>query len=169
VQPYPDAAGRWRMLPYTNIAFSVNGYVSLTGLASLPLLRRRRIRSQQCENALRHESRYLPITRATNLQTFILQPGELSTAETISEIHSAARRITGQQCRPLLQVERQLPQTPHKRKSYISYCYEYNYNRLQSIEQHQAMKRSRLTRTTILPLNAAPTKQRLSADAIRLM
>jgi len=142
------------MRPYTIIAFSVNGYASLTGFASLPLFRRARIRSQQFDNALRHESRYLPIIRATSLKTFILQSGELSRAETISKMHLAARRVTGQQCRRLLQVERQLLHTSNERKSHTVYCNEHKYNRLQSIEQHQAMQRSRLTRMTILPLNA---------------
>jgi len=40
VQPYPYTAGRWRMRPYSRIALSVNGYVSLTGFASLHLFRR---------------------------------------------------------------------------------------------------------------------------------
>jgi len=133
------------MGPYTIIAFSVNGYVSLTGFSSLPLFRWGRISSQQSRNPLRHESRYLPIVRAMSLKTFIPELGELSTAETMSEMQLAARRVTGEQCRQLLQL---------KRKSHISNCYEHNYNRLQSIEQHQAMQRARLTRTTILPLNA---------------
>jgi len=96
----------------------------------------------------------LPIIRATSLRTFILQSGELSKAETISEMHSAVRRVIGQQCRQLLQVERQLLRTSNKRKSRTIYCNKHNYNRLQSIEQHPAMQRARLTRTTILPLNA---------------
>jgi len=110
-------------------------------------------------------------------------------------MHSAARRVTGLQCQQLLQVERQLLQTSDKRKSHTNYCDEHNYNRLQSIEQHQALQRSRLTRTTILPLNAydwrepnekspdddiwvntvilhdqsATTEERLSTNEIRLL
>jgi len=83
------------MCPYTIIAFSVNGYASLTGFASLPLFQRARIRSQQFDNALRHESRYLPITQALSLRICILQSGELARAETISEMYTAAGRVTG--------------------------------------------------------------------------
>jgi len=145
VQPYPCTAGRWRMHPYTITAFSVNGDVSLTGFASLPLFRRARIRSQQCQNALGHESRYLPIIRAMSLTMFILQSGHSSRVEKISEMHSTVRRVTGQQCRQLLQLER---------TSHTIHSNEHNHNRLQSNEQHQAMQRSRLTRMTILPSNA---------------
>jgi hypothetical protein len=80
------------MRPYTIIAFSVNGYASLTRFASLPLFRRGRIRSQQCENAMWYESRYLPIIRAMSLKTFILQSGELTRAETILEILGSETR-----------------------------------------------------------------------------
>jgi len=172
------------MRPYTIIAFAVNGYASLTGFASLPLFRWLRIRSQQCENAMWDESRYLPILWATNLKTFILQSGEWSRGETIWKMHSAARCITSQQCRQLLQVHLHLLHTSNKRKLHTVYCNEQNYNRLQSIKQHQAMERSRLTRTTILHPNAydwwepnekstshdrrAPTKEILSANEILL-
>jgi len=106
-------------------------------------------------------------------------------------MHSTARLVRGLQCRQLLQVQRQLL---HKWKSHTIYCNEHNCNWLQSIEPHQAMQRSRLTRTTILPLNAydwwgpnekspdndiwvntvvlhdqsAPTEERLSTNEIRL-
>jgi len=86
------------MRPYTIIALSVSGYASLTGFASLPLFPRAIIRSQEFDNALRYESRYLPITRALSLRTFILQSGELAKAETILEMYSAARRVTGLLC-----------------------------------------------------------------------
>jgi hypothetical protein len=35
----------------------------------------------------------------------MLQSGQLSRAETISKMHSAAKRVPGQQCRQLLQIE----------------------------------------------------------------
>jgi hypothetical protein len=128
VQPYPYAARRWRMRLYTIIAFSVNGFVSLTAFTSLPLFRRARIQSQQFENARRHGSGYLPITRALSLKTFTRQSGESARAERISSMHSAARRVTCQHCRQLLQVERQLLHTSNKRKLHTIYCKNYNYN-----------------------------------------
>jgi len=77
-----------------------------------PIFDKQEYEVKQFENALRHESRYLPITRALSLRTFILQSGELSRAETISQMHSAVRRVTGLECRQLLQVERQLLTRP---------------------------------------------------------
>jgi len=98
---------------------SVNGYVLLTGFASLPLFRQvRRIRSQQSRNPLQHESIDLPITRAMSLKKFILQSSHLTEAEMILMIQWPPKRVS--QCRQFLRVPRNESKTQRNMSHTIS-------------------------------------------------
>jgi hypothetical protein len=91
---YAYQAGRWRTCPYTIIAFSVNGYVSLTGFMSFtPLPTRHIIQSTIETTALKTTYRSM-ITARRDIDRFIIQLSTLMAAEKSSETNWHTRRVT---------------------------------------------------------------------------
>jgi len=86
-------AERWRMCPYTIIAFSVNGYVSLTAFTSFtPLPTRHFIKSIIEITPLTTTYRSM-ITAITDIDLFIIQLSTLMAAEKSSETNWRTRRV----------------------------------------------------------------------------
>jgi len=87
---YAYKAERWRTCPYTIIAFSVNGYVSLTGFTSFtPLPTRHIIKSTIEITSLKTTYRSM-ITASTDIDRFIIQLSTLMAAEK-SSVPTVAR------------------------------------------------------------------------------
>jgi len=86
-------AERWRMCPYTIIAFSVNWYVSLTAFTSFtPLPTRHFIKSTIEITPLKTTYRSM-ITANTDIDLFIIQLSTLMAGEKSSETNWRTRRV----------------------------------------------------------------------------
>jgi len=91
---YAYNAECWRTCPYTINAFSVNGYVSLTGFTSFtPLPTRHIIQSTIETTALKTTYRSI-ITARRDIDCFIIQLSTLMAAEKSSETNWHRRRVT---------------------------------------------------------------------------
>jgi hypothetical protein len=91
---YAYKAGHWHTCPYTIIAFSVNGYVSLTGFTSFtPLPTRHIIQSTIETTALKTTYRSM-ITARRDIDHFIIQLSTLMAGEKSSETNWRTRRVT---------------------------------------------------------------------------
>ena len=92
---YAYMAERWRTCPYTIIAFSVNGYVLLTGFHEFtPIPTRHIIQSTIEITALKMTYRSM-IIESTDIDRFIIQLSTLMAAEKSSETICHTRRVTG--------------------------------------------------------------------------
>jgi hypothetical protein len=88
-------AERRRTCPYTIIAFSVNGYGSLTRFREFTPLQMRHIIKSTIETTA-FQRRYRSMTTAnTDLDRFNIQLSPLMAAEKSSETHWHTRRVTG--------------------------------------------------------------------------
>jgi len=91
---YAYKAERWRMCPYTILAFSVNGYVSLTGFHEFtPILTHQIMQSTIEITALKTTYRSI-FTTSTDIDCFIIQLSTLMAAEKSSETNGRMRRVT---------------------------------------------------------------------------
>ena len=92
---YAYEAERRRTCRYTIIAFSVNGYVSLTGFPEFTPLPTRHIIKSKIETTA-FQTRYRSMTTAsTDLDRFNIQLSTLMAAEKSSETNRPTRRGTG--------------------------------------------------------------------------
>ena len=92
---YDYKAERWRTCPYTIIALSVNGYVSLTGFHEFTLIPTRLIIQSTLEITALKTTYQSMITASTDIYRFIIQLSTLMGAEKSSETNSRMRRVTG--------------------------------------------------------------------------
>jgi hypothetical protein len=92
---YAYEAEHWRTCPYTIIAFSVNGYISLTGFDQFtPLPTRHIIKSTIAITDLKTTYRSM-ITESTDINRFIIQLSTRMAADKTSGTNSRTRRVTG--------------------------------------------------------------------------
>jgi len=92
---YAYQAERWCTCPYTIIAFSVNGYVSLTGFHKFNPLPTCHIIKSTIEITSLKTTYRIMITESTDIDRFIIQLSTLMAAEKSSETIGHTRCVSG--------------------------------------------------------------------------